>query len=191
MESLQTVMEPHQIPASPAVQSPAELERIFESHHRVVLRAAYRITGNVTDAEDVLQTVFLRLLRRPADSRAMENVGAYLHRAAVNAALDLVRGRQEAKSVPLEADEPHLAQEPDQAPDRQQEMREMRELIRKAVTRLAPRAAEIFVLHYFEGYSNSDIASMLDLTAAGVAVTLHRTRSRIQQEVRNFMGEAS
>lgn len=41
-----------------------EVERLFRAHHGLVFRTAYRITGNATDAEDVLQTVFLRLMRR-------------------------------------------------------------------------------------------------------------------------------
>lgn len=170
---------------------PAELEELFQAHHASVLRAAYRITGNATDAEDVLQTVFTRLLRRPANSPVMENAGAYLHRSAVNAALDLVRGRQQGTNLPLDAHISHLAEGPAAAPDRQQEARELRDFLRRAIRRLAPRAAEIFSLHYLEGYSNAQIASMLDLSRAGVAVALHRTRARLQEEIRNFMGEAS
>jgi len=174
----------------PAAGQPADLERLFEAHHAAVLRAAFRITGNATDAEDVLQTVFMRLLRR-SDRPPMENAGAYLHRAAVNAALDLVRDRHEARNQPLEVHMPHLAQAASAAPDRQQEAREMREFVRRAVGRLAPRTAEIFALHYFEGYSNQEIAGMLDLSASGIAVTLHRARARLQEEIRSFVGEAS
>lgn len=187
MESLQAVMDQ---PPAPFYGKPTELEELFRAHHGSVLRAAYRITGNATDAEDVLQTVFMRLLRRPADAPPMENAGAYLHRSAVNAALDLVRDRQEGKSQPLEAHMAHLA-EGAAAPDRQQESRELREFLRRAIRRLAPRAAEIFALHYFEGHSNAQIAALLDLSPAGVAVTLHRTRARLQEEIRSFMGEAS
>jgi len=170
---------------------PAELEELFQAHHASVLRAAYRITGNATDAEDVLQTVFTRLLRRPPDSPAMENAGAYLHRSAVNAALDLLRDRQQGTNLPLDAHISHLAEGPAAAPDRQQEARELRDFLRRAIRRLAPRAAEIFSLHYLEGYSNAQIASMLDLSRAGVAVALHRTRARLQEEIRSFMGETS
>ncbi|MBZ5592909.1 MAG: sigma-70 family RNA polymerase sigma factor [Acidobacteriia bacterium] len=178
-------------PPAPIPGQPAELEELFEEHHASVLRAAYRITGNATDAEDVLQTVFMRLLRRPADAPGMENAAAYLHRAAVNAALDLVRDRQPAKNQPLEAHMSHLVEGAAAAPDRQQEASEMRAFVRRAIRRLPPRAAEIFALHYFENYSNQQIASMLDLSPSGVAVTLHRTRARLQEEVRNFMGEVS
>jgi RNA polymerase sigma-70 factor, ECF subfamily len=175
-------------PPPAAAECPGGLQEIFQGHHGSVLRAAYRITGNSTDAEDVLQTVFMRLARRPADAPPMDNIGAYLHRAAVNAALDLVRDRREGQHVPLETQAPLLAA-PVPAPDSQMEAREIQDFIRLAVARLAPRAAEVFALHYFEGYSNSEIAGMLEISASGVGVTLHRARTRLQEEIKSFLGE--
>ncbi|MBZ5583901.1 MAG: FecR domain-containing protein, partial [Acidobacteriia bacterium] len=78
---------------SSANQPAADLEAVFRENHAMVFRAAYRITGNANDAEDVLQTVFLRLLKREPSSEPIENMVSFLHRAAVNAALDLVRPR--------------------------------------------------------------------------------------------------
>lgn len=181
-----------QSPPPPAAAGQlAELERLFQTHHGAVMRAAYRITGNATDAEDVLQTVFMRLLSRRADSAAMENIPAYLHRAAVNAALDLVRGRRDGTQISIDAHAPRLETAEDAAPDRQHEAREMRDLIRRAIGHLPPHMGEIFALHYFGGYSNPEIASLLNLSPAGVAVTLHRARTRLEEEVRSFMGEKS
>src|ERR1035441_5104079 len=73
---------------------PDELERAFRAHNGLVFRTAYRITGNAADAEDVLQTVFLRLVRRGANVDAVENQESYLRRAAINAALDVIRAKQ-------------------------------------------------------------------------------------------------
>ena len=67
------------------------IDDIFDAHHGLVFRTAYRITGNAADAEDVLQTVFLRLGRRNPAAGALENPERYLRRAAINVALDLVR----------------------------------------------------------------------------------------------------
>lgn len=168
--------------------SPPELERIYRRHHGLVFRAAYRITGAVADAEDVLQSVFLRLLRREPEAAAPENVESYLYRAAVNAALDLVRSRRSASRVPLEDVAPHLAADAALAPDRVEAGRQAREWLRQAVARLNPRAAEIFALRYFEGKENPEIASLLGTTAATVSVTLHRTRDRLEQEFREYLG---
>src|SRR4029077_5118889 len=75
-----------------AIAIPGEVERAFRAHHGLVFRAAYRITGNAADAEDVLQTVFLRLARRGANSDAVENDESYLRRAAINATVGGVGG---------------------------------------------------------------------------------------------------
>src|SRR5258707_8846164 len=48
----------------PVPSPPEELEVFFREHHDQVFRTAYRVTGSPSDAEDVLQTVFLRLVRR-------------------------------------------------------------------------------------------------------------------------------
>src|SRR6516162_807558 len=82
----------------------ADLEAIFREHHALVFRAAYRITGNAGDAEDVLQTVFLRLVRQENLSE-VSNLAAYLHRSAVNASLDLLRRRKDARTSSLDDDQ--------------------------------------------------------------------------------------
>jgi RNA polymerase sigma-70 factor (ECF subfamily) len=69
------------------------LTAVFAEHYRRVLLAAYRITGNMADAEDVAQTVFLRLASAQGP---VENAGSYLYRAALNGALDLLRRRKSA-----------------------------------------------------------------------------------------------
>jgi RNA polymerase sigma-70 factor (ECF subfamily) len=170
-------------------RSSGEIEEIFLAHHGRVFRAAHRITGNATDAEDVLQTVFLRLLRQGWAAASVEHLESYLYRAAVNAALDLVRSRQESKSAPLEEVAPRLQQDSRLRPDRQQDSRELRAFLRQAIARLSPKAAEIFVLRYFEGYDNPQIAGILGISQTDVAVTLHRSRSRLQVEIRSFLGE--
>ncbi len=173
----------------PPQTAPPNLDLIFREHHSTVYRAACRVTGNAGDAEDVMQTVFLRLLRRQPDAAAVANMEGYLRRAAVNAALDLVRSRQAAPHVPLDDVAPLLPENPSLAPDRVQGSAEIRRWLRQAVARLSPRAAEIFALRFFEGKDNPEIAQDLGTTAASVAVTLSRTRERIHREYRSYMGE--
>ena len=168
-----------------------DLEQTFRDYHALVFRAAYRVTGNLNDAEDVLQTVFLRLARREADAAALEKVESYLYRAAVNCALDLVRSRQNLHCVSLEDAAPCLVDESSLAPDRAHASGELRSWLRGAIARLSPRAAEIFVLRFFEEKDNPEIARILGTTEGTVAVTLSRTRDRIHREFRAYMGEKS
>ena len=172
----------------PAPLPVADLERIFRENHAAVFRAAYRVTGNAHDAEDVLQTVFLRLIKRDAAAEPVDNMSSFLHKAAVNAALDLLRERQHVRQVPLDEWEPVLAESPHRRPDRVQNSGEIREWLRGALARLNPRIAQMFVLRFFEGRDNPEIARLLDTTPGTVAVTLSRTRDRLEKEYRSFLG---
>jgi RNA polymerase sigma-70 factor (ECF subfamily) len=163
-----------------------DLEGIFQRHHGLVFRAAYRVTGNPVDAEDVLQTVFLRLLSRAPDRESVQEVESYLYRAAVNSALDVVRRRQRSRDVSLEPTQ--AAGDSASDPARSYSSVEIRQWLRNAIARLSPTAAEMFVLRFFEGKENPEIARMLGTTPATVAVTLHRTRERLQHDFRADLG---
>ncbi len=80
--------------------APAGFAELYERHYEAVFRAALRVTGNPADAEDVLQTVFLRVLARGGDVEEVSLPAAYFRRAAVNAAVDVLRRRElHAESV--------------------------------------------------------------------------------------------
>src|SRR5438132_1967218 len=71
-----------------------EFEDIFNTHAQLVYRTAYAVTGNHEDAEHILQTIFLRLIRPPLAPELTDNPKAYLYRAAVNLSLDTIRSRR-------------------------------------------------------------------------------------------------
>src|SRR6185503_19623444 len=71
-----------------------DLEDAFREHSRLVYRTAYSVTGSAQDAEDVVQTLFLQLLRRGFPPDFTKNPKGYLYRAAVNLSLNAVKARQ-------------------------------------------------------------------------------------------------
>jgi len=174
--TLQSVLE------EPAISVPDELEQAFRAQHRLVFRTAYRVTGNAADAEDVLQTVFLRLLRRDHLSDPLENPESYLRRAAVNAALDVIRSRQTDAMTPL-SDEIPARTQPDTS--------SLRQTLARAIAQLKPRPAEIFTLRFIEGLSNQEIAEMLGISQVLVAVIVHRTRQQLRKQLRPYLGDRS
>jgi RNA polymerase sigma-70 factor, ECF subfamily len=173
--------------ADPVIGSTSELESLFRRHHERVFRAAYRITGSIVDAEDVLQTVFLRLSRRQADVDLEPNPSSYLHRAAVNASLDLMRQRGRTRSIPLDDIAPGLAANHKLNPESLRANRELRTVIRRAIARLGERSAEMFVLKYFEGYENKEIAEIMGTSPLVVGVLLHRARARVKKDLADFL----
>jgi RNA polymerase sigma-70 factor, ECF subfamily len=171
----------------PAIAIPDELEQAFRAHHGLVFRTAYRITGNAGDAEDALQTVFLRLLRRGRNADPLENTESYLRRAAINAALDVIRSRQADRSVPLPEEASGLMPP---APA-QADVSGLRQALARALAQLKPRPAEIFALRFIEGLSNRRIAETLGISQVLVAVIVHRTRQQLRKELRPYLGDRS
>jgi len=171
-------------------QVASELEELYRAHHSRVLKAAYRVTGSMADAEDVAQSVFLRLARKDLDRSRITNLESYLHRSAVNAALDLLRSRVNREVVPVEAAD-ELESNSSLSPERVHSSLELRNWLRQELAKLNTRAAEMFTLRYIEGRDNPEIAEMLQTSQAVVAVTLHRTRARLKRELRGFMKGAS
>lgn len=177
---------------SPGAVPSQDLTAVFEQHHRHVFQAAYRVTGNAQDAEDVLQTVFLRLARRGDAHGLRDNPGGYLHRSAVNAALDVIRSRKSARATALDDVEAVLPdKDPSHDPGRSQDGTEILQHVREALGRLNPRTAEVFALRYLEGYGNHEIADMLGTSRSTIAVMLHRARHKLKDEIRSFAGDAS
>jgi RNA polymerase sigma-70 factor (ECF subfamily) len=170
----------------------AQLEELFRVHGREVFRSAFRVTGSESDAEDVVQNVFLRLLaNRHAGRVRRDEAGAYLRRAATNAALDTLRRKRTRGAIPLDDAPPELLADLAPGADRQLASAALGRALRDGLGRLHPRAAEAFVLRYLEGLSNSEVAATLGTSAPVVAVTLHRARRALQKHIEKTLGDRS
>ncbi len=148
---------------------------LYERHYETVFRAALRVTGRPADAEDVLQTVFLRVLSRSEQDEAAWRPAAYFRRAAVNAAVDLLRRRVVHAETEYDDQAPHAGVEP---------VMLLKEQLRRAIATLESEDATLFLLRYVEGLSNQELADLFQLEKNNVAVRLHRIRLRLQAELK-------
>jgi len=161
---------------------PQELEELFLEHCQMVHRTAYAITGHRQDAEDVLQSIFVKLLQRGLTPEVRQHPAQYLHRAAVNLSLNVLRTRKRRRLVggidTLEIPA---------AGDTREEMRERderHERLMEAISSLKPRALEILLLHYKHDYSDAQIAALLGTSRGTIAVALFRIRARLRTLLR-------
>jgi RNA polymerase sigma-70 factor (ECF subfamily) len=163
-----------------------EFEEIFQEHYHFVFRTAYSVTGSRQDAEDVLQTIFLRLLRAEIPENLRNNPRAYLYRAAVNASLNLVRSRRNQRLANDMIDFDALRASVDGVPEQDVEIQRQ---LRDAMAQLNPRAVEMLILRYEHNYSDAQIAKMLGKSRGTVAVTLYRIRARLKKLLGAASGE--
>ena len=164
-----------------------EFEQIFQEHSRLIYRTAFGVTGSPEDAEDILQTIFLRLLRRECPPDLARNPQAYLYRAALNLSLDTLKIR---RRQPQRTDDPEHIETP--APDSEAPFDDdMHRRLYEAIAQLSPEAAEILILRYVHNTSDAEIAKMLGVSRTVVAVRLFRTRARLKKLIRNSLGDNS
>ena len=163
------MVEPIEMSSTPRLAGFAEL---YERHYDVVFRAALRVTGRPADAEDVLQSVFLRVLSQSDWDQARPT--AYFKRAAVNAAVDLLRRRAVHAETAYDDRAPHAAVEPALL---------LKEQLRRAIATLESDDATLFLLRHVEGLSNQELADVFQLEKNNIAVRLHRIRVRLQAEM--------
>jgi RNA polymerase sigma-70 factor (ECF subfamily) len=164
---------------------PDEFDRIYRAHCGFIYRTAYRMTGNSEDAEDVLQTLFARMLRRDLPPEFERNPKAYLYRAAVNIALNMIRSRRSMPIAALDDFEETSGSEDSRG------QAEMRETLRMALAELSPKAAEILILRHVHGYSDAEIARLLGTSRGTIAVSLFRSRARLRRIIRAHLGDKS
>jgi RNA polymerase sigma-70 factor, ECF subfamily len=153
-----------------------DFAEIYRLYSPMVYRTARAVTGNAEDAEDVLQTIFLRLIRSEYTGQLRKNPNAYLYRAAVNASLDLLRARSRRTFTHVLD---HL-----EAPAAFSNSRfddELHGRLTEALVDLSPEAAHVLVLRYVHNYSDAEISKLLGTSRGAIALRLFRLRARLKK----------
>jgi RNA polymerase sigma-70 factor (ECF subfamily) len=132
-----------------------------------VTRLAYRVLGNLAEAEEVRQTVFLRLLEDPGALRQPDRFAAWLRRCAVNAALSAARGSRRRQATAVRSGLHRPAEEPLEPLDALAAGDEAARLA-AALARLAPAERAVLGLHYDDGLTFAEIADALGEPASTV-----------------------
>jgi RNA polymerase sigma-70 factor (ECF subfamily) len=156
-----------------------EVEDLFREHYKFMYRAAYAVLGRRADAEDVIQTLFLKFVQHELRSEVRKDPKGYLHRAAVHESLKVIRSRNRRNETDgveeLEIPEPRAGWVNDN----------VRNKLRDTFAELQPNTVEILILHYEHGYSDAEIANMRGQSRGKIAMILNRSRTQLQELMTN------
>ncbi len=162
--------------ASPSISgAAARITLLYEEYAASMFRFALHLTGRREDAEDVVQFVFIQAFGQLEDGNELSNPRAWLMRATKNRSLNLIRDRRE-----LPTDDLRVESRPSDSADRD----ELAALaaVRATLWALPETQHQAFVLRYWSGLSQNEIADVLSTTAGAVESLLIRARAALAND---------
>jgi len=169
-----------------------KLVRLFE---KKIYAHAYQMLGNHTEADEVLQETFVRLVKNISRLKTDANFPSFIFKIATNYCIDIIRKRQR-KFVNVEESEAEESgwyllelSRSIPTPAEEQENRQLLELINAAIAELPPKQRATIVLHDVDGYSKEEIAQMMDCPQATVRSNLHIARSKVKKKLKEILDE--
>jgi RNA polymerase sigma-70 factor (ECF subfamily) len=166
---------------------------LVERHSRAVYRVAHRMTGNPSDAEDVVQETFLKAYRQLGRFESRANFSTWLHRIAVNCSIDLIRSRPHREAGHDSADLEEMANPGaptatgQTTPERLMISTEMQDRITAAMSGLSARERAAFVLRHFEGHSIDEISRSLGLKSNATKHSIFRAVRKMRTALEPFV----
>lgn len=177
------------------------LEALMTRHAGRVYRLAYGITRNPADAEEVVQDVFLTVVRKGGSFEGQAALATWMYRVTMNAALNRRRGKRRELEVSLEEHLPHYTEDGHRAGDRSDllvdwsstpEERvlsgESRRVLENAIDSLPDHYRAVLVLRDVEDLSNEEVASIVGDSLASVKSRLHRARMALREQLTRHFG---
>ena len=158
----------------------AAFDLLMRRHERLVLGTAYRLAGNLEDAQDASQEVFLRLYRNLAKLDAA-NLAAWLYRVTVNVCHDARRRRP--STVPVD-DAPELTAAGD--PQQSADQAEQRALLLRSLRMLSEKERAALVLRDLEGLSTAEVAGELGSSMGTVRSQISKARLKMRDFVERY-----
>jgi RNA polymerase sigma-70 factor (ECF subfamily) len=157
-------------------------ETLMRQHERLVLVTALRLLGNMEDAKDASQEVFLRLYRNLGKVGASGNFPAWLYRVTVNVCHDM--GRKRTASIPVE-DVPDLAA-PGADPHQSAAGTERQRVLHMSLRMLSAKERAALVLRDLEGLSTGEVAQALGSSEATVRSQISQARVKVKDFVERY-----
>jgi RNA polymerase sigma-70 factor (ECF subfamily) len=142
-----------------------------------VVRAAFQITGDMDDAMDVAQGVFLKLWQGMESFNPNRRFDTWLYRITVNAAIDMLRSRGPRGFIqPMPDEHPDVESVDPSHAEEAVDLKRLQQAFSRLAARLAPKQRAAFVLRQIEGLPTAEVARVMDVAESTVRNHLLQAR---------------
>jgi RNA polymerase sigma-70 factor, ECF subfamily len=153
-------------------------EELYRQHATRLYNLAYRMGGGPTEADDLLQDIFLLAYRKLESFRGDSSLGTWLYRLAMNHCLDVLRSRQARMGQQTDSLDEEGAPEVAAAPA----IGAVKRIdLERAIETLPPACRAAFLLHDVEGFGHEEVGSILGISEGTSKSQVHKARLRIRQ----------
>lgn len=163
--------------------------QLYQRTREQAWRVLYRVVGPSPELEDLLQDVYIQLMRALRGYRGESKVSTFLHRVAVNVGLMHVRSRRRRPEDATDEVPEHAADEA-HSPERAAQVKQAQALCSRALARLGEDKAQVFVYHDLLGLKPEEIAELVEAPVNTVRSRLNRARADFAVALADVKGEA-
>ena len=163
----------------------ASLARLITLHKALISNVINKWVSDAVAAEDVLQNVFLCIIRAIRNFRCESDISTWIYAITQNECFRyLTRLRKERENVPLESVEAVLEGRPEAGPEKTMQALEIREKMGEIIQGLDTEKKTVITLYYYSGMDTGEIAEALSIPANTVYTRLKRARDEIKEILR-------
>lgn len=151
------------------------MEDVYNAYKSPLLNLAYRFTGDLPLAEDLLQDIFIKIFVNIKKLRSPEAFNSWLYRIAVNTCMSFARKKVKTREFPLK--------EIENAGYSENRENQVSRQLAQAIRILPPKQKAVFQLHDVQGFTHSEIAGIMRCSEGTAKSQLFKARMKI----RNFL----
>lgn len=174
-------------------EDPTAFEEFVNRYSLRVFTLANRVTKNREDAEDVMQEVFVSVMRKIQAFRGQSTFSSWIYRVTLNCALMKLRKRRQDKSLSMEEMLSQVLSVPNRVNTFNSEgeafrrRSELRDALTAAINALPRDYRPVFILRDVDGFSSIEVSEMLGISVPAVKSRLHRSRLALQRELSDLL----
>lgn len=154
---------------------------LVERHARAVYHLAFRMTGNPSDAEDMVQETFLKAWKQIGKFDGRASFGTWLHRICANCSLDFIRSRKRKQESQDPEDILLRVETASPSPERLTQSSQITAMLLPALNDLSDMERSAFILRHYDGMAIEEIATALSVQPGAARHSIFRAVQKLRR----------